>query len=154
MSEGSINHRIIELINRLADGKQKVFANEIDISPSTISTIVGTRGTKPGWEVLNAIVSRYENVNSDWLLRGKGEMLNEKAANANTQLKFGDKNTLNDINQIAHSRAEIQYGNLTEENTRLKQEVDMLSQKLIQVEKSLRLAEKLIKHLEKNKNNI
>lgn len=52
---------------------QKDFANEICISPGTLSSIFSGRN-KPTLNTLNNIHERFPEVNMDWLMNGKGEM--------------------------------------------------------------------------------
>jgi transcriptional regulator with XRE-family HTH domain len=71
----TINQRVKILIDHFAEGNQRDFAKAIGLSPSTINTVIGSRQTKPGYEIINAIISRYDNVNTEWLFKGTGEML-------------------------------------------------------------------------------
>lgn len=43
-------------------------------------------GTSPSYEILNDISNKFENVNPDWLLTGKGEMLRGAQAQAPQEL--------------------------------------------------------------------
>ena len=52
---------------------QKNFADEICISPGTLSSIFSGRN-KPTLNTLNNIHERFPEVNMDWLMNGKGEM--------------------------------------------------------------------------------
>jgi len=52
---------------------QKNFAEEICISPGTLSSIFSGRN-KPTLNTLNNIHERFPEVNMDWLMNGKGEM--------------------------------------------------------------------------------
>ncbi len=57
---------------------QKDFANEICISPGTLSSIFSGRN-KPTLNTLNNIHERFPEVNMDWLMNGKGEMFGSTA---------------------------------------------------------------------------
>lgn len=61
----------MQLIDLLGIG-QNQFAKEIGISPSRMSNIATLRN-KPDSEMLQAIVNKYTNVNSEWLLVGTAE---------------------------------------------------------------------------------
>jgi transcriptional regulator with XRE-family HTH domain len=50
------------------------FAEQIGINRSAMSHIMNKRNN-PSLDVINRILSRYPYINSDWLLRGEGEML-------------------------------------------------------------------------------
>ena len=75
---------------------QKDFANEICISPGTLSSIFSGRN-KPTLNTLNNIHERFPEVNMDWLMNGKGEMF---GSTATVSPQF-DSN--NDGSQIAPS---------------------------------------------------
>ena len=71
--------RIKCLINRLADGKNTVFAEKLGINEANVRSYL--RGTLPKADVLERIVINYE-VNAKWLLTGYGEIMdvNEQPA--------------------------------------------------------------------------
>ncbi len=58
------------------------FAEQIGINRSAISHILNGRN-KPSLEVVNKILSRYDYINSDWLLFGKGDMLKKEILSSN-----------------------------------------------------------------------
>nr|WP_264846782.1 helix-turn-helix transcriptional regulator [Capnocytophaga catalasegens] len=60
-------------------GNQKKFAEMIGFAPQVISNIVSGRKSKPSFDVLNAVLSSFVDVNAEWLITGKGEMLKSEA---------------------------------------------------------------------------
>lgn len=70
--ESEINYRIETLVEKLSKG-QSDFATKIGRSPQTISNILN-KGTKPGAEVLEAILKSFPQVDALWLVCGIGEM--------------------------------------------------------------------------------
>ena len=60
---------------------QKDFANEIRISPGTLSSIFSGRN-KPTLNTLNNIHERFPEVNMDWLMNGNGEMFVSSSPNS------------------------------------------------------------------------
>lgn len=70
----SINDRIKELITKRYNGNASAFAREVGIKQPTLNTIIGERKSKPSFDVINAI-ALSANINTDWLLTGKGDML-------------------------------------------------------------------------------
>ena len=76
ISKGDINGRFVTIISILYGGNKRAFANAIDISPSVIENITGTRLGKPSFDVLRAVVECTE-ISAHWLLTGEGSMLNE-----------------------------------------------------------------------------
>jgi len=72
------------------------FAEEIGIQRAAVSHILTGRNN-PSLDVVTKILQRFPNVNSDWLLFGKGEMVGDKKADVphlfkNTSL-FPDEDT-------------------------------------------------------------
>ena len=65
--------RIISLMKHMGMS-QKVFAAEICISEGALSSIFSGR-TKPTLNTVSNIHERFPEVNMDWLIDGKGEML-------------------------------------------------------------------------------
>lgn len=71
----TINDRIRILIDLLADGKQKKFADDIGLQAATINGIVGKRGNDPSFSTLKKIIDTYPNVDVNWLMKGEGKPL-------------------------------------------------------------------------------
>ncbi|MBQ8455609.1 MAG: helix-turn-helix transcriptional regulator [Bacteroidaceae bacterium] len=69
--------RIRALMNHMGMS-QKNFAEEICISPGTLSSIFSGRN-KPTLNILNNIHERFPEVNMDWLMSGNGEMFGSAA---------------------------------------------------------------------------
>jgi len=79
-----MKHRIEYLIGELKMTNAK-FAEEIDVPKSIISHILTGRN-KPSLEFITKILKRFNNINSDWLLFGKGNIyksLNDSNDNTN-----------------------------------------------------------------------
>lgn len=70
-----INERIMELINVISNGNKRAFSRLVEVNPTVIENIVGTRKGKPGYDLLEKISFAIENINTDWLLTGRGQML-------------------------------------------------------------------------------
>jgi DNA-binding XRE family transcriptional regulator len=71
-----INKRIIELMEQTGHSKS-TFAHKIGVSLPLITHITTGRN-KPGLELIQKIISVFENINPQWLLLGKGEKFMEK----------------------------------------------------------------------------
>lgn len=52
---------------------QQVFANFIDVSPASLSSIFNDR-TRPTLNIVEAIKKKIPTINTDWLMFGSGEM--------------------------------------------------------------------------------
>lgn len=72
-----INERFDQIIGTLFKGNKSAFANAIGVTPSVVDNIVGKRQGKPSFDVV-AKVSALAEVDLDWLITGKGEMLKKK----------------------------------------------------------------------------
>lgn len=75
INNNEINFRIKQLIDYKTNGNQKKFSEIIGFKPQVISNIVSGRMTKPSFEVLNSIISSFVDIDSQWLLTGKGKIL-------------------------------------------------------------------------------
>lgn len=72
--KSDLTERFCSLINLIADGSQRKFAEVIGCSPSVVAKIV--RGEQePGNIILNRI-KKNQSINSGWLLTGKGNPVN------------------------------------------------------------------------------
>lgn len=70
----TVNKRISLLIHELTGGRQTMFANKLGVAQSTINSIVGSRQTKPGFDLIDKLKAVYPQVNIEWLVTGEGEM--------------------------------------------------------------------------------
>lgn len=66
--------RLIKFIKYL-EINNSMFADEIDVQRSSISHILSGRN-KPSLEFLHKLFSVYSELNPDWLIMGRGDMLN------------------------------------------------------------------------------
>lgn len=71
-NDGTIHDRIEELVNTFAKGKNTIFASMIGTSEGNIRGYI--KGVLPKQDILEKIVRSLE-INSDWLLTGRGDML-------------------------------------------------------------------------------
>lgn len=70
----TINERFDQIIGTLFKGNKSAFANAIGVTPSVVDNIVGKRQGKPSFDVVEK-VSALAEINIDWLITGKGDML-------------------------------------------------------------------------------
>jgi len=71
----TINERILYIIDNQYGGNKKKFADSINYAAQVVFNIVAGRKSSLSFDVLNAIISTNDNINTDWLLAGKGSML-------------------------------------------------------------------------------
>ena len=72
----TIGERIESLIKTLNKNAYN-FGKSIDKPNTTIANII-TNKSKPGSEILEAILSKYPQVNPEWLITGEGEMFKQE----------------------------------------------------------------------------
>ena len=70
----SINERFSQIITALFNGNKSAFASAIGVTPSVVDNIVGKRQGKPSFDVVEK-VSALAEININWLITGKGDML-------------------------------------------------------------------------------
>ena len=71
----SVNDRILHLIENQLGGNKKKFAERIGFAPQVVFNIVSGRKSKPSFDVLEAIISSFDEISPEWLLTGNGAML-------------------------------------------------------------------------------
>ena len=76
----NVNDRILYLIENQLGGNKKKFAERIGFAPQVVFNIVSGRKSKPSFDVLEAIVSSFDEISPKWLLTGKGAMLRGQSA--------------------------------------------------------------------------
>lgn len=75
----TINNRILNIINTLFNGNVSAFCRATNIPQPTLKDIVSGRMNKPSYSVLEKILDANGlNISAEWLLRGSGDMINNK----------------------------------------------------------------------------
>ena len=77
---GTIGERLMQLINHFASGNKTAFGRIAELESGLLAGIVGSRQSKPSFEVLQKILTGYPTVSPDWLLFGRGMMLREHSS--------------------------------------------------------------------------
>ena len=78
--------RLEAIIKHYSDGKPSVFAKLIGVAPSTISSWL-SRDTLD----YDLLFAKCENLSSEWLLTGRGEMINIQTATFNNKTTLPQK---------------------------------------------------------------
>ena len=78
--------RLEAIIKHYSDGKPSVFAKLIGVAPSTISSWL-SRDTLD----YDLLFAKCENISSEWLLTGRGEMINLQTSTFNNQTTLPQK---------------------------------------------------------------
>lgn len=131
----------------LKDRIQYIMASE-KVSPSTFADLIGVQRSsishilsgrnKPSLEFLQKILLTYPKYNTDWLILGKGEALNNTNTTQNKVLNtasdlFSNVNTLKDEDPVS-------YGSVPKINTDLQKTplpIDNNTLKKVSIEKSI-----------------
>lgn len=71
-----INFRIREILERFFNGNVSEMARRTQIPQTTLNNIVANKFNKPSADSLEKLLLSIEKINAEWLLTGKGEMLN------------------------------------------------------------------------------
>lgn len=71
-----INERFERIVKERFNGNKRAFANAIGVSATVIENVVGTRKGKPSYDVIEKVCANA-NVSPDWLVLGKGDMMQE-----------------------------------------------------------------------------
>lgn len=87
----NISDRIQYIINTQHNGTRARFAKSIGFSAQVIANIVSGRKTKPSFDVLNAILSTNDDINTYWLLTGKGEILKSTSSSTKNTVDYKEK---------------------------------------------------------------
>lgn len=111
--------RIAQLISYKCVSASK-FADMLSIQRSSISHILSGRNN-PGLDILQKIIHTFPEINAEWLLIGKGEMLKDTLKSTSLFTKPEDENIqqepLNDKQNVVHdSEDPALYGRFTNVN--------------------------------------
>lgn len=66
-----INDRILQLIEIKCNGNKRAFAKQIGVPATSIDNVVGSRKSKPNFDLLERILSSFEDIDANWLMLGK-----------------------------------------------------------------------------------
>lgn len=135
----NVNERIKCIVDECFDGNVSAFARAIDISQSTLKDIVGGRFSKPGYDVLEKILSAETLfISPDWLMKGKGDMITQ---NINQTNEHGDNiNAGRDISldKSVKSNIDPKYvDKLEKDNERMIQEILKLKDDLLKSQQTI-----------------
>lgn len=97
---GSIGERITKLVDYFCQGNKTAFGRAADIQSGVLAGIVGGRESKPGFEILQKLLTAYPSVEPTWLLFGRGPMLRgEVESNATESVATPSKDALEELVQ-------------------------------------------------------
>lgn len=73
----SINDRLAVIVRHFEYGKKAAFARKVSISPQAAQEMLSGRRSEPSFKVLVKILRSYPQVKTDWLVLGRGPMLQD-----------------------------------------------------------------------------
>lgn len=116
-----INERIRQLIDKECKGNKRAFAQRVGISPSSIENVVGTRGGKPSFDLLEKILSSFENLDANWLILGeeRHQILEKHSMPPNPEILSRMLDEINNLHERIADQAKA-IGILETENKYLK----------------------------------
>ena len=99
----TINERVLEVMKTFNMNKNQ-FAKALIVHPTVVHNIVDENGRRnePSFKFLSKLMSSFEDVNGDWLLTGRGNILRSKEE-AITPPK--DLNPLQEIEELKKDKA-------------------------------------------------
>ena len=81
----TMKERLMQLMNHLGMTAAR-FADEIGVQRSGISHILSGRN-QPGYDFIVKTLLKFQDIDSDWLLTGRGNMLKDEKKSGNSQAK-------------------------------------------------------------------
>lgn len=153
-----VNDRLLELIKELKMNKNS-FSIKINVAPAVINNIIGGRRSRPSFDVMDKIKSKFPQVNMEWFVAGNGDMfLNDQTAQLSRQeLEKKSKK---------YDEFQAEYHKMVNENYKLTQDYKLAKEKaesavtnsatVVQAlkeasaakDKSILALEKIVSHLE------
>ena len=123
---GNAKNRLLSFLKFLKMG-QNAFEEKVGISRSYLSNNKGSIGS----DVINKIYEAYPELNLEWLIAGKGEMLK----NGITPAKSDDLTTKNDIYREKYYDLLEKYTQKLETNEQLRIDIKYLETELSEVKR-------------------
>lgn len=93
MDKQDINNAFIERLEQLMEYKslnQHSLSKEIGFSYSTVNKYCNKKSNTIDFELIYRLVSQYSDIDANWLIQGKGEMLQNNEPSENRMNKLID----------------------------------------------------------------
>jgi len=117
----------IEKFLRLEGISSAKFADELGIQRSSVSHILSGRNN-PSLELIQKFLKRYDKINTDWLILGKGEMYRSDKNISNLSLFDTMQPESLKIEQIIEKNSESKAP-IIDPNTNIKQQINAFEEK-------------------------
>lgn len=100
----TINERIKYILDTLYRGNVTAMSKATYIKRTTLSSIVGTDGNTPGFDVIMKIAEiTSHRISMEWLIRGNGDMYLSDSETAPLVDNSGSNNRIHDVSNISNS---------------------------------------------------
>jgi len=117
----------IEKFLRLEGISSAKFADELGIQRSSVSHILSGRNN-PSLDLIQKFLNRYDKINTDWLILGKGEMYRSDKNISNLSLFDTMQPESLKIEQIIEKNSESKAP-IIDPNTNIKQQINAFEEK-------------------------
>lgn len=99
----------IQQIIKLKSLSPSLLADQINVQRSSISHILSGRN-KPSLDLVQKILSTFPDINSEWLLTGKGKMIKSEIKESTNESEKVEEKSLTDSYDIVKSEEQAEYG--------------------------------------------
>ena len=146
MTENPLADRVRKIME-LKSSNPSNFAEQIDINRSTMNHILNERN-KPSLEVITKILEKYPDINSDWLILGKGPIFSSEKVSIQTQTEIQTSFDFDNVAEMKPSQEEKPI--VTEGHKEVKTEEPVetpkivVSEEIISVENESRKVNKIM----------
>ena len=73
--QDTVNQRLSILVDELEGGSKANFASKVGVAVQSIHDLIGGRQGMPSFKLLSSILEKYPTVDANWLVSGRGSML-------------------------------------------------------------------------------
>lgn len=133
-----INERVNRLIKEISKGNKRSFSMKIGVSATVVENIVGKRGSKPSFDILEKIILSIENINSDWLMTGRGSMFHDEQPVVPVAAPIITDSSESTIYYKMYEKKDEENKALIEQIGILKHTVQMLEEKIVGLQQNIR----------------
>lgn len=130
----TIGQRVKFLLDHFQLSARK-FSREIGVAENNTQNYLPPSSREPGARYLELIALRFESINPDWLLTGRGEpFLPNAPAEAPTNKKISRSLMANNVGRDA-----IQNHGISGNEQALKREIELLKEQLVEKERLIQI---------------
>lgn len=129
IEQESVNQRLVALVDFFERGKKAAFARKAGISPQAAQEMLAGRRSEPSFKVLVKILQSYPQVCTDWLVLGRGPMLQDESINTATkQLVYATAEQYEKAQRLTEERQAMRNLNIGTVNPQLAAQLRLTEQ--------------------------